>query len=82
MKIIFSLYDVKTMQFGTPFFDLTPGVACRSIGDEMKRNADSPLAQHPGDFHLYRLGSFIEDTGQIDPVIPEKLVELQTLVEV
>lgn len=69
---IFSVYDVKTQAYMTPFFSATPGSAIRSFTDAAV-NPDSIVAAHPEDFHLYEIGEFNDQTGELGSHEPHAL---------
>lgn len=67
MKIIMCLRDTKSELFMQPFFVPTVGVAVRNLQDELSRGGDdNQLAKHPGDYQLYSLGVWDDETGMID----------------
>lgn len=66
MKMILSLRDRKAELFMQPFFVVSLGVAYRNLLDELQRGGDdNVLAKHPGDFQLYDIGVFDDDTGEV-----------------
>lgn len=65
-QVIVAVRDSKAVVFGRPFFVATAGVAIRSFTDEVNRDApDNQFSQHPGDFALYQLGMYDDETGSI-----------------
>lgn len=77
MKLeIFSVKDNATAIFTRPFFMLTVAEATRQFTTEVN-NPESQLHQHPHDFHLYHLGTFNQDTGQVT----EKITDLGQAAE-
>lgn len=72
--IMVAVRDSAVDAFMRPFFVPTTGFAVRSFQDEVK-NPESPMAKHPGDFALYELGTFDEDTGRCNNLsAPRQLV--------
>lgn len=65
----FSVHDTKAEFFSTPFFTRSLGEALRGFGDEA-RNPESKLSLHPMDFHLYHVGYFHQDTGELEFIEP------------
>lgn len=65
----YSLYDRKTLSYGVPFFAVTDGSAVRSLTD-LAKDQNSMVANHPGDFVLFRVGRFSTDTGGLLPDQP------------
>jgi len=68
MKLmIMSTFDKAAECFGRPFFTASVGVAARSFIDETNRSdRDNPLFNHPGDFVLYKLGEFHDDSAEFN----------------
>lgn len=82
MKFIVVLKDRVAETFMVPFVVPGVGLALRSLKDEIRRGGDgNVLASHPGDFVLYRIGSFDEATGVITPEDPSVVIEVANLVE-
>lgn len=63
---MFSIKDVKAEGFNTPFFQATFGLAERTF-KEACQDEKSLLSKHPGDFSLYYVGEFIQETGEFRP---------------
>jgi len=65
LKIV-AVRDRAAEAFMRPFFVPSIGVAIRSFGDEINREAlDNPMFQHPDDYDLYLLGEYDEDFGYL-----------------
>lgn len=80
MRMMFALLDKQSGLYMTPFFEGAAGVACRMVSDEVNRvGSDSALAKHPGDFELWRLGVWDDESGIME-VNVERLVDVSTLV--
>lgn len=63
MKLyVFALRDSKSAQFGTPMFLQSEGVCVRSLSDEVNKNKESMVHQHPEDFELFYLGDWDTET--------------------
>lgn len=62
----FSAHDKKIGIFYAPFFCAHTGQALRNW-DDLCNNPDTVMGKHPGDFNLYQVGEFDEDTGVFDP---------------
>lgn len=69
---IYSIYDKKAMVYNLPFHSLNDATAQRIIADSLGPN--SMLARHPADYALYRLGSFLDDTGEVHNNLPNVFV--------
>lgn len=69
----YSVRDESAQSFGTPFYAQTELVAIRSfkmlIDDER-----STVYHYPGDFSLYHLGYFDDETGILEPIHPVSVV--------
>lgn len=66
---IFSIHDNKAEAFMRPFAAPTPAFAMRSFAD-MVNDPEQPIAQHPADYTLFKVGVMSEETGEI---IPDKI---------
>jgi hypothetical protein len=82
MKLICCLRDLRAEQFMQPFFVPTIGVASRNLEDEYDRGGEgNMLKAHPGDFDLYQLGSFDDETGYLHPADgPIRILNVASLV--
>lgn len=65
--VVVCLRDNAAEAFMRPWFAQSLGLAIRSLQDEVNR-ADSanPIYQHPDDFDLWELGSWVDDSGEFD----------------
>lgn len=61
---ICAIYDEKTQAYFGVHETPTVGHAIRQFGDHTK-NQNSPLARHPGDYKLYKLGMIDVTSGEI-----------------
>lgn len=85
VKLVVALYDVKAELFHNPFTVPALGVAYRNLADQvaMVGDKDNVLSQHPGDFELWKLGVFDDETGFIQgEKQPAKVCLLSDLVVV
>lgn len=62
---VFSVFDVKSGTFGTPFFCVNPAVALRTFQD-LVNDSQSVVNRYPDDFQLFQFGQFDESTGLFD----------------
>lgn len=77
---VLALRDVRAGHYLTPFFAKNLPSAIRSLTDETQKAEKSMLFRFPGDYQLYRLGEFFEDTGHLDALVnPELICEVQDL---
>ncbi len=66
MKLcVYSVFDVKSGIFNTPFFQINDNVARRSFMD-LVNDPQSLLYKHPEDFTLWRLGEFDDQLGDFE----------------
>lgn len=68
MKIlVVSVKDRALDAYGNPFYVHALGQAIRSFSDEINRNApDNTMYNHAGDYDLYHLGTYDNDTGTFE----------------
>ena len=79
-KILFCVYDRVGEMFHDPFPAVKAGIVLRDFAKEVNSvNPDSVMAQHPGDFELWKLGVFDVNTGTLLPA-KEKVCVLSDLV--
>lgn len=73
---LFSIRDNKAGCFLAPFVARTDVDAQRQLtaGFRDPRMKETPVGQNPGDFDLYSLGSFEDDSGEISVAMPPRLV--------
>lgn len=58
----YSVHDSVADFFGTPFFSTNDNVAIRSFS-ALVHDPQSFVSRNPGDFTLYRIGTFDDKTG-------------------
>lgn len=76
---IFSIFDRAAQVYNTPFFQAARGVALRSFQD-LTNDSQSMVHKHPGDYQLYCLGGFDEETGELMVCKPELIANAIDLV--
>lgn len=82
MKIkVFSVFDNKGGNYGTPFFALEDGLAARLFGDLVNDN-QSTVNKHPEDFSLFRIAEFDDQEGKIKPQNPVHLTNAIALMRI
>jgi len=59
---MYSVYDTKAEQYGTPVYCRTDAEARRQFG-QVVNDENTEFAKHPEDFLLYRVGSFDQESG-------------------
>lgn len=63
---IYSVYDTVSKSFTQPFYQVNEGVARRNIAAAVN-NKEHNFNVAPGDYELYRVGKFDDQTGKMDP---------------
>lgn len=63
---VFTVRDSKSNTFGSPMFLQTVGTCIRSLADEVNKNQESMVYQHPEDFELFHLGQWDTDTARFE----------------
>lgn len=78
-QILFAIKDEKVGTFNRPFSANSIVDAIRTLSPVVNSgDANNLLAQYPGDFHLYQVGKFIQETGELIAEI-HAIANLQTL---
>ena len=81
MKLqMYSIFDQAAKAFAQPFFMHNDGLAIRAFQDNAN-SADSQIAKHPDQFTLYNIGTYDDQTGQVDTVDPKSLGIAQTYIQ-
>lgn len=81
MEGLYSVFDKQLKAYMGVFQAPNDGVAVRSFGDLIRGDAKSPVAAHPEDFHLSRVGSWDASAGSVIPQEPSKLIDALSLVQ-
>lgn len=63
---LYSVFDEKASAFARLFAFSQDGEALRAFGETVN-DPKTSLASHPGDFKLYRMGTFDDASGMITP---------------
>lgn len=72
---LFSVRDLKSEVFGTPFVMRSVGVAIRSFDEEVNRKDENNMMfKHPADFHLFQIGTFNDLDASVEKCVPKLLV--------
>jgi len=69
---LYSVRDAATETYNNIFVAPTNGAAIRQFGD-LAQDEQTNVSRHPDDFILYRVGSWDDDNGTIEP---EELIKL------
>jgi len=75
---VFSIFDSKVGVYSNPFFCRSKGEALRTFGD-LANDPQSRVCHHPGDFTLFELGEFEDNTAVI--LSHEALINLGCAIE-
>lgn len=63
---VVAILDKGINAFGRPAFVRSKQEAVRSFTDELNRQGENHLKDHPEDYSLYCLGTWDDNTGQFD----------------
>lgn len=75
ITVMCSVRDVVASTFGRPFFAVNTASATRSLTQEVNSQSDgNMLNSNPGDFELYELGSFDDQTAMFDLLSQPRLI--------
>jgi hypothetical protein len=66
LHMVFAVYDSASAVYDRPWVARSEGEAVRSFGD-IACDADHPIGKHPEHYKLYRLGTYDDNTGLLDP---------------
>lgn len=69
MYKMYAVYDAKAGSFKPPYFCVNDAVAMRMFAQTVANVEE--LHRFPEDFQMFYLGEFDDDTGKIEPVVPE-----------
>jgi len=79
-KNIYSIYDKVSEIFAPPFIELTDGTAIRACTDLLQR-PELPFGKYPKDYHLARIGRWVETEGFVSPTETTIIIEFETLFD-
>lgn len=78
--LAYTIYDRKAHQYHAPFYAVADGAAVRSFMD-IANDSSTTVGRHPGDYVLYRVGSFDDSNGSMLPTVgPEHVTDALPLV--
>jgi len=63
---LYTIYDNKAQTHGRPFTAINDNVAIRSFAQAV-RDPQTEFSKAPGDYMLYGIGAYDDDTGIIEP---------------
>ena len=64
---VYSVYDGKAQAFNQPFFMRTDGEVLRSFSEVVNEKGHQ-FNKHAGDYTLFQIGEFDEQSGMISPL--------------
>ena len=70
---VFSVFDQAAFAYLPPFTLHSDAVAARVFGDCVN-SQDHQFAKHPGDYALYRIGTFDDSNCKLEAELPIHLV--------
>jgi len=73
---LFSVRDSATETYNVTFTAPTNAAAMRQFGD-LANDQSTNVNKHPKDFTLYRVGTWDDDTGEIEPETLQKLAQAE-----
>ena len=77
-KNIYSIYDKVSEIYAPPFIELTDGTAIRACTDILQR-PELPFGKYPKDYHLARIGRWVETEGFVSPTETTTIIEFEVL---
>lgn len=77
-KNIYSIYDKVSEIYAPPFIELTDGTAIRACTDLLQR-PELPFRKYPKDYHLARIGRWVETEGFVSPTETTTIIEFEVL---
>lgn len=81
IRPMFSVFDHKAKMYANPFPHVNRGTAMRAIQDQL-RNPNDQLRSSAGDYELFELGTFDDESGKhVDHPIAIGVVFLSDLLE-
>lgn len=67
---VFSVYDDKASVYLPPFVAKTVGEADR-LFDSVIKAGESTISAYPSDHSLYQVGSYNDESGLLESVVPQ-----------
>lgn len=75
----YSIYDRKALVYNAPFFSVSDGSAVRSFSD-LANDLQTTVGRHPGDYVLFRVGDFDDQSGKLLPITAAHCADASALV--
>lgn len=65
----YCIYDLKACVYHPPFYFHTDAAAARALSDTVN-DSSTNISRHPADYVLYRVGTFDDASGRLEPLSP------------
>lgn len=65
----YSIFDYKSLVYNSPWFQPADGAATRILSD-LANDPSTNIGRHPGDYVLYKIGSYDDATGRLEALSP------------
>lgn len=65
----YTIYDVKALQYHSPWFAVSDGAAIRSFSD-MANDTNTTIGRHPRDYTLFFVGTYDDNNGLFTAIHP------------
>lgn len=71
-QFMYASFDMKMKMYSRPMLVQTDEAMQRAWSDQIngKKGYDNPLAMHPEDHCLYKIGIYDDATGKVSPIEP------------
>lgn len=80
MLYAYSIFDTKALVYSTPWFQVNDQVAVRIVS-ELANDPSTNVGRHPSDYILYRIGSYMDEKGELLGIAPRvHVVDVISLV--
>lgn len=76
---VYSIHDRAAGVYTRPFFMQADAAALRSFQD-LAADKEHEISRHPGDYTLFRVGLWNDNTAEIMPQTPEKLANALEII--
>ena len=70
---LYAIFDRASGVYDGPLRGQADGVVIRQFCD-LAVGDEHPVAQHPEDYTLFKVGEFNDGTGELEPIVPMKLI--------
>lgn len=81
-KLVCALRDDVAELYMAPVFVPTLATLYRDLREAARPGQDNPIAKHPGDFTVYQLGTYDDESGRLDVLSsPHRLASCAVFVD-